>query len=160
VAFQPTGTANQTIEVRVSFSDERRGLSVRSVDEIVKNVMLGEKVNSAAMTVTFLSEKNMRKLNREKFGKDRSTDVIAFGMKHQGLLVGDVYVCPKVATRNAANAKVDRREELVRLVIHGTLHTLGYDHPEGDERNQSKMWDRQERYMQYGNMGASKPNAG
>jgi probable rRNA maturation factor len=39
------------------------------------------------------------------------------------------------------------RQELVRLVIHGTLHTLGHDHPDGDHRTRSPMWQRQERYV-------------
>jgi probable rRNA maturation factor len=38
-------------------------------------------------------------------------------------------------------------EELVRLTVHGTLHVLGYDHPEGDHRTRSAMWRRQERYV-------------
>jgi probable rRNA maturation factor len=42
---------------------------------------------------------------------------------------------------------VSLRQELVRLVIHGTLHALGYDHPEGDHRIRSPMWRRQERYV-------------
>jgi ssRNA-specific RNase YbeY (16S rRNA maturation enzyme) len=36
---------------------------------------------------------------------------------------------------------------LLRLVVHGTLHTLGYDHPEGTTRTESKMWRRQERIV-------------
>jgi ssRNA-specific RNase YbeY (16S rRNA maturation enzyme) len=35
----------------------------------------------------------------------------------------------------------------VRLVVHGTLHVLGYDHPDGDHRTRSPMWQRQERYV-------------
>ncbi|HXJ29862.1 MAG TPA: rRNA maturation RNAse YbeY [Gemmatimonadales bacterium] len=39
------------------------------------------------------------------------------------------------------------REELVRLAVHGTLHVLGYDHPDGPGRTRSAMWRRQERYV-------------
>jgi len=64
-----------------------------------------------------------------------------------GALVGDVYICPAVARANARTAGVGVREELVRLVVHGTLHVLGYDHPEGPGRTMSPMWRRQERYV-------------
>ena len=39
------------------------------------------------------------------------------------------------------------REELARLVVHGTLHVLGHDHPEDDSRLRSPMWRRQERLL-------------
>jgi probable rRNA maturation factor len=39
------------------------------------------------------------------------------------------------------------REELARLVVHGTLHVLGYEHPEVDARTKSPMWKRQERVL-------------
>jgi probable rRNA maturation factor len=38
-------------------------------------------------------------------------------------------------------------EELVRLTVHGTLHVLGYDHPDGPGRTRSQMWRRQERHV-------------
>jgi probable rRNA maturation factor len=62
--------------------------------------------------------------------------------------MGDVYVCPWVAARQARAHGVSLREELVRLVIHGTLHALGRDHPEGPDRIRSAMWRRQERYVE------------
>jgi probable rRNA maturation factor len=37
---------------------------------------------------------------------------------------------------------------LIRLVVHGTLHALGREHPEGQERTRSAMWRRQERYVE------------
>jgi probable rRNA maturation factor len=39
------------------------------------------------------------------------------------------------------------REEIARLVVHGTLHVLGYDHPEDESRTASPMWRRQERLL-------------
>ena len=38
-------------------------------------------------------------------------------------------------------------EEMVRLAVHGTLHVLGYDHPDGPGRMRSAMWRKQERYV-------------
>jgi ssRNA-specific RNase YbeY (16S rRNA maturation enzyme) len=39
------------------------------------------------------------------------------------------------------------RAELVRLAVHGALHVLGYDHPDGPGRTRSRMWQVQERYV-------------
>jgi len=52
-----------------------------------------------------------------------------------------------VARENATRLGVPLRRELARLVVHGTLHVLGHDHPEGERREQSAMWQRQERYL-------------
>ena len=64
-----------------------------------------------------------------------------------GSLVGDVYVCRSVAARQAKQLGVPLRQELIRLVVHGTLHVLGYDHPAGEGRVRSPMWRKQERYV-------------
>ena len=65
-----------------------------------------------------------------------------------GGAVGDVYICRWVAEREARTHGCSVREELIRLVVHGTLHALGREHPEGEERMRSAMWRRQERYVE------------
>lgn len=100
------------------------------------------------MSVTFVGEEEIRDLNRRFLGRDRPTDVIAFQLGEAGDLLGDVYICPEVARRQAAEAGVDAREEVLRLVVHGTLHVLGHDHPEGEERWDSEMFRLQERIVE------------
>ncbi|MGH7532131.1 MAG: rRNA maturation RNase YbeY [Gemmatimonadales bacterium] len=100
------------------------------------------------LSVTFLGPVRMRRLNRRHLRHDRVTDVIAFALRVPGGgLVGDVYVCRAVAARQAREAGCSVREELIRLVIHGTLHVLGHDHPAGPGRTHSVMWRRQERLV-------------
>jgi probable rRNA maturation factor len=89
----------------------------------------------------------MRALNRRTFGRDRVTDVIAFELPLVEGPGGDVYLCPSVARSSAAALGVSPREELVRLLVHGTLHALGYEHPEDGRRLECAMWRRQERYV-------------
>jgi probable rRNA maturation factor len=81
---------------------------------------------------------------------DGPTDVITFGLSANGgkmPVIGDIYICPAVAERNAKKLGISSRQELARLLVHGTLHVLGYDHPEGDSRTSSPMWKRQERIL-------------
>ena len=110
-------------------------------------VLAGERAGPATVTVTFLTGQQMRALNRRSLGRDCATDVIAFGMRHARTLVGDTYVCPAVGARSAVRFGVSAGEELLRLVIHGTLHVLGLEHPGGAKRIASGMWRRQERYL-------------
>lgn len=94
--------------------------------------------------ITLLSGAGMRQLNRRATGQRGLTDVIAYALPQpDGSLLGDIYICPEAA----AQANPDVNEELVRLTVHGTLHVLGYDHPDGTGRMRSAMWRRQERYV-------------
>jgi len=136
------GTA--AAEVRVT---GRAALPAATVRRVVRAVLAGER-RAADVSVTFLGPVRMRALNRDYLGHDRPTDVIAFGLAQPGGgLVGDVYVCRAVAEREARRRGLPLRQELVRLVVHGTLHVLGWDHPDDDSRLGSPMWRRQERYV-------------
>jgi probable rRNA maturation factor len=133
--------------VRVADADRAPGISAAAVRRAVAAVLAGERSGPAVLTVTFLTGQQMRALNRRSLGRDRATDVIAFAMAHDRVVVGDVYVCPTVSARSAARFGVPPREELLRLVVHGTLHVLGQEHPSGARRATSAMWRRQERYV-------------
>ena len=126
----------------------RLPLSRALVRRVVEAVLQAER-RQALISVTFLGRESMRRLNAEHKGNDRPTDVLAFALTgHSGEVIGDVYVCPWVARREASARAIPLRQELIRLVVHGTLHVLGRDHPEGPERTRSAMWRRQERYVE------------
>jgi len=131
----------------VAVSGRRVPLPPPLVRRVVSAVLRGER-REALVSVTFLGRDAMRRLNVSHTGRDRPTDVLSFAMADPaGGTVGDVYVCPWVAAREARARGIPLREELIRLVVHGTLHALGRDHPEGAGRTTSAMWRRQERYV-------------
>ena len=70
-----------------------------------------------------------------------------YGVDTGGGVTGDVYICAAAARVYAREHRVSLSDELARLVVHGTLHALGYDHPEGFGRTRSAMWRRQEGYV-------------
>jgi len=125
----------------------RLPLPAALVRRVVRAVLRGER-RQAHVSVTFLGRDAMRRLNAEHRGHDRPTDVLSFAMADpSGRTVGDVYVCPWVAAREARARGIALRQELIRLVVHGTLHALGREHPENAGRTASSMWRRQERYV-------------
>ena len=114
----------------------------------------GTRGRRAHVELALLDAAAMRRLNRRVTGRRALTDVLAFALPQpDGALLGDVYICPAAAerwVRNGGRGTGDARrveEELVRLTVHGTLHVLGYDHPDGPGRTRSAMWRRQERYV-------------
>lgn len=115
-------------------------------------VLRWEGARSTRIELTLLDAAAMRRLNRRVTGRRGLTDVLAFGLPQpDGRILGDVYLCPAAAERYVARHGSRERgavgEELTRLAVHGTLHVLGYDHPEGAGRTRSAMWRRQERYV-------------
>lgn len=119
-----------------------------AVRRAVETVLSGQG-RDAGISVTFLGPARMRQLNREHLGHDYSTDVISFALPQpDGTLAGDIYICRHVAARQARAASEPVRRELLRLVIHGSLHVLGWEHPEDGSRVDSQMWQLQELYLQ------------
>ena len=107
-------------------------------------------ISRALLSITFVSDRTIARLNREHLGRRGSTDVIAFGFESLGPrapLVGDIYIAIAVARRAAQDRGITQREELVRLVVHGTLHVMGQDHPDDASRVESPMWTMQERVV-------------
>jgi len=116
---------------------------------VARRVLTWERAPAGSrVEITLLSAAAMRRLNRRATGRRGVTDVIAYALPQpDGRLVGDVYICPAAAARMATDG-VTVKEELIRLAVHGTLHVLGYDHPESARRMRSPMWRLQERYVQ------------
>jgi probable rRNA maturation factor len=132
----------------VVVNGRRLPLSRARVRLVVDAVLRSER-RQALISVTFVGRDAMRRLNAEYKGHDRPTDVLTFALAGRtGTAVGDIYICPWMARREADARGIPLREELIRLVVHGTLHALGREHPEGPGRTRSAMWRRQERYVE------------
>jgi probable rRNA maturation factor len=120
-----------------------------AVDEVrlaalARHVLHSEKVDgSAELSVLFVTSDHIRQLNSRFANENHATDVLAFPMMEEedgALLLGDVVVCPAVAEENATKLGHGVGAELEALVVHGTLHLLGYDH-QGTE-DKAKMDQR------------------
>ena len=140
----------RAVKVSVSVQSEgvRAAVSVARLAAAGERVLHAEGVRAGLLSITLLSAPRMAAMNRTHLGHAGATDVISFGFRDpEGAVIGDVYVCPSVASANARRFGVGVREELLRLVVHGTLHVLGHDHPAGESRVDSPMWKRQERLL-------------
>jgi probable rRNA maturation factor len=139
-----------TLSVDVAVDGVRSPLSSARITDLARAVLRAEGVRDGLLSIALVSNRRIAAINRKHLRRSRPTDVIAFGFARRGKrgpVIGDVYIAPDVARASARENGVPIREELARLVIHGTLHVLGYDHAEGETRMQSAMWRRQERLV-------------
>jgi probable rRNA maturation factor len=136
--------------VDVTTDGVRVAVARARVVDVAERVLRAERVRDALLSIAFVSDREIAALNWRHLRHRGPTDVIAFGFApgaRGGPVIGDVYVAPAVARRNAAAHGRGVREETLRLVVHGVLHVLGYDHPTGESRYESPMWRRQERLL-------------
>jgi probable rRNA maturation factor len=120
------------------------------VHEAAVAALKAGRVKNAMLSITFVGRAAISELNRRYLKHHGPTDVISFGLGRtgkRGAVVGDIYICPEVARDNAKRQGIPVGEEVLRLVVHGTLHVLGHDHPTGPSRTTSPMWRRQERIL-------------
>jgi probable rRNA maturation factor len=136
-----------SLDVHVSTGGIRTSLGRYAIADAARAALRHERVRHAMISITLLDRAAIARMNRKHLSHAGPTDVISFGFTRatpSDPVVGDVYIAPEVARANARARGVTVREELTRLVVHGTLHVLGHDHPESEDRETSEMWRRQE----------------
>lgn len=115
-------------------ADERR------LTDLARHALVTEGIGKdAELSLLLVSRDHIRQLNARFANEDHPTDVLAFPMMEDDededlSLLGDVVVCPQVARENAVRLQHSLSKELDTLIVHGTLHLLGYDHQNDDER--------------------------
>ena len=118
-----------------------------SIAELYRMICTAEGCGSRChdINLVFTTDRNMRTLNRRYRGIDKSTDVLSFclddGVK-DGCFQGEIYVSVPAAKRQAKSYGATLAEENLRLVCHGLLHLMGYDHERpGDARKMKRLED-------------------
>lgn len=132
-----------TVEV---LNQTRFVVDAAAVARLATAVLVAEGVVWGELGVQFVGEHHVRLLNRDHLGDDHVTDVLAFPLEtvllRKGVpvrrepdpqddnprLLGDVVICLVQAARQAARAKLPLALEVALLLVHGTLHVVGYDH--------------------------------
>ena len=99
-----------------------------------KTVKLSEvDLYSLDISVVFVNEVEIRKINWKYRKKKKSTDVLSFNLdsgynKNRKVLEGELVLCPNVIAKNARESKVNFSREFVFVLAHGVLHILGWRH--------------------------------
>lgn len=99
------------------------------------------------MTVRIVDEVESHELNLTYRGKDRPTNVLSFPFECPDEvelpLLGDLVICRQVVEREAAEQEKPLMAHWAHMVVHGSLHLLGYDHIEDDEAEEMESLETQ-----------------
>lgn len=135
------------------FRTHLRRISVRAktIQRVTQLILVQAGSPAAHLSVSLVGKTRMRSLNRTYRRQDYPTDVLAFPMGSMGewtkVFLGDVVICIPVALAQASRFDNTTDQELLRLLIHGTLHLLGYDH-EKSEREAARMHRKEQAIFQ------------
>jgi probable rRNA maturation factor len=101
---------------------------------------------ACSLTLILAGEETLARLNARFRGVARATDVLSFPSmavdpETDLLHLGDIVICLPQAARQAAARKQTLESEVFLLAVHGTLHLLGHDHAQAEEKK--RMWRAQ-----------------
>ncbi len=123
--------------------------------ELAKKILKEENKKEAELNIILVGQGRIKKLNKKYRGKNKITDVLSFSSQknkkefivplEEKKKLGEVVICLRRVRKNAKRYNSDFKEELTRVLIHGILHLLGYDH-EKSEVEAKKMKKKEEYY--------------
>jgi len=114
---------------------------------VAKKILKGENKEMENVSIAFVTPDEIQKLNKKYRKKDKPTDVLSFervsNFKDE---CSEVIICPLIVREKAKDSKLSLKKELAKIMIHGILHTLGYDH-EKSEKEAVEMEELEKRYF-------------
>lgn len=136
---------------------KKMGVSKKYIFDVLTISLKKLKQKNGSISLSVIGEYKMRRLNKNHRNKDYVTDVLSFPAdsnsffgKHLNNLereYGDIIICPKQIERQAKEYNITYKEEFTRMLVHGVLHLLGYDHIK--KKDAAIMFPKQEKIVKY-----------
>ncbi|OGP80033.1 MAG: rRNA maturation RNase YbeY [Deltaproteobacteria bacterium RBG_16_49_23] len=128
-------------------------LDSKKIRRVVQRILASLGLPEAELSLLLVDDRQIRELNHRFLGRDKPTNVLAFSMRegefsslHPNLL-GDLVISIETAKRQSKQSGLNEMEMLTLLLIHGTLHLLGYEH-EGTKKEAREMAAKQKDLFQ------------
>ena len=126
----------------ISFNLKQKGL----VRTWIKNTIVAEKHRLRLLNFIFCSDSYLLNINQQYLKHDTYTDIITFDNSDtEQEIAGDIFISLERIRENAKELDVNEKDELHRVMIHGTLHLLGY--PDKDKSAKSLMTEKEDLYL-------------
>ncbi len=99
-------------------------INTESIKKITQQIIVKEKKQDYSISIVFVDEKTITEINKKYRGKNKATDVLSFvdqevkSFPEKEKTLGEVIICPSQI----------KKDEIIKVLIHGIVHLLGYDH--------------------------------
>jgi probable rRNA maturation factor len=127
------------MEIQIRFRKRIPGLESQKIKRFLKKAFKDVVDHDVELSILFTDDNHISQLNRDYLGRDSSTNVLAFPMLGgsaadvDSRLLGDVVVSADTAIRESKDLGIPLNKTIYRLLIHGILHLLNYDHEKSSE---------------------------
>ena len=115
---------------------KKRKVKKKEIEEWLLKALEVLKLENIEISVYITDDQEIRELNKTYRGKDKPTDVLSFPLNEtfDGYrILGDIVISQDTAERQAKELGHSLKDEVKRLLVHGLVHLLGYDHEKGGE---------------------------
>jgi probable rRNA maturation factor len=142
-------------EIQVTSLLAEQKVDSRWLEDIAVKVLSSEKSRLAELSIVLVGTKKIKKINWDYREKNKETDVLSFFYDNfpspsdqlfSG--AGEIFICLPEVRKRARELGLDFQQELARVLIHGVLHVLGYDHEGTEEKEKVKMRKKENYYFQ------------
>lgn len=127
----------------IEITEEMTSLIEKSVDMVLEVLELSKDVE---VSISFVSDDEIRELNRDYRNVDRTTDVLSFPIDDEfeidSRILGDVVINTKKVIEQAKEYEHSNTRELSYLTVHSILHLLGYDHIEESDKEEMRRVEK------------------
>ncbi|MBK7711222.1 MAG: rRNA maturation RNase YbeY [Bacteroidales bacterium] len=109
--------------------------------KVIDKVIRSEERITGDLNFIFMNDEKLRKINIQFLNHDYFTDVITFDYNADNIVNGEVYISIDTVRANSINYKVSLNDEVIRVMIHGTLHLSGYDDKKEEDKERMRMME-------------------
>jgi len=110
-------------------------LKRRNIKNWINNTVVNENKLVGEIQYIFCSDNYLLKINKKFLDHDYYTDIVTFDYDEKNIISGDIYISIDRVKENAKIFEVDFNNELLRVIIHGILHLIGYNDKSDIEKN-------------------------
>ncbi len=138
-----------SLQVSFHFADQQCTLAQRTVlKQFLASLFKKEKIPLESLTYIFCSDNYLLEINRQYLQHDYFTDIITFNMANKFQpVIGEIYISIDRVKDNARSFGVSFKQELHRVIFHGSLHLCGYK--DKTKEQQTLMRAMEDKYLKW-----------